>query len=350
VGFGRDWLVFRSSAGSDAGSAGGFKDDCGPRGAAWSAPHSALDAAVLADRGRLSAHYALSPKPTKRMRWCKVLARKLAQAERYVVATTEYLAKRAVSLNPADLLERDGIIYGQSGGGQERRFWSRGSDCVRNCCIRVMEINSTRSYRIPCEKAHRRDEMTTSNSGHASVKSVSGISIPDTTLAREITEFIRDTETDLLFNHSSRVYYFGAIAGKQRNLKFDPELLYAGAMFHDIGLMPNHSSPADRFEVDGANAACDFLKSRGIAQHDLDTVWTAIALHTTPGIPEYMHPVVALLTAGVEMDVLGIKYSEYSDEVRNAIVAEYPRTQRFKEDIIQAFYDGIYKKPETTHS
>ncbi|MFC5865056.1 HD domain-containing protein [Acidicapsa dinghuensis] len=190
--------------------------------------------------------------------------------------------------------------------------------------------------------------MTTSNSGLASVKSITGLTIPDTKLVREIMEFIRDTETELLFNHSSRVYYFGAIAGKQRGLNFDPELLYAGAMFHDIGLMASHSSPADRFEVDGANAARDFLRSRGIPQQDIDTVWTAIALHTTPGVPEYMHPVVALVTAGVEMDVLGLTYSQYSDQVRNAVVSEYPRTPNFKEDIIQAFYNGIHKKPDTT--
>lgn len=190
--------------------------------------------------------------------------------------------------------------------------------------------------------------MTTAIHGHTSVKSISGVSIPDTQLALEIKEFIRDTETELLFNHSSRVYYFGAIAGKQRGFEFDPELLYAGTMFHDIGLMPNHSSPSDRFEVDGANAASAFLKARGIAQRDLETVWTAIALHTTPGIPQYMHPVVALVTAGVEMDVLGLTYPQYSDEVRNAVVAEYPRTPNFKEDIIQAFYNGIHKKPGTT--
>jgi hypothetical protein len=183
---------------------------------------------------------------------------------------------------------------------------------------------------------------------HASVKSISGVSVPGTKLAREITEFIRDTETELLFNHSSRVYYFGALAGKQRGLTFDAELLYAGAMFHDIGLIPDHSSPADRFEVDGANAARSFLQERGIPQHDVDTVWTAIALHTTPGIPQYMHPVIALVTAGVEMDVLGLTYAEYPDDVRNAVVSEYPRTHNFKEDILQAFYDGIHRKPETT--
>jgi hypothetical protein len=177
---------------------------------------------------------------------------------------------------------------------------------------------------------------------------LSDVAIPDSKLAREITELVRDTETPLLFNHSSRVYYFGALAGRRRGLKFDRELLYAGAMFHDMGLTHAHSSPHERFEVDGANAARDFLKSHGIAQHDIELVWTAIALHTTPGIPEHMHPVIALVTAGVEMDVLGLAYDKYSDAEREAVVHAHPRTPQFKEDIIQAFYDGIHHKPATT--
>jgi HD superfamily phosphodiesterase len=177
---------------------------------------------------------------------------------------------------------------------------------------------------------------------------VEGAAIPDSKLAREITELVRDTETPLLFHHSSRVYYFGALAGKHRGLKFDPELLYAGAMFHDMGLTPRHSSHNERFEVDGANAARGFLRGHGISEAEIDTVWTAIALHTTPGIPQHMHPVVALLTAGVEMDVLGLAYAEYSDIEREAVVKTHPRTVHFKEDIIQAFYDGIKHKPDTT--
>src|SRR6202051_1047679 len=177
---------------------------------------------------------------------------------------------------------------------------------------------------------------------------IAGIRVPDSKLANEITEFIRDTEPALLFNHSSRVYYFGALAGLRRGLKFDAELLYAGAMFHDIGLVPAYSSDADRFEVDGANAARDFLRRHKVPEQDIDHVWTAIALHTTPGIPQYMHPVVALVTAGVDMDVLGIDYSGFTDSEREAVVHAHPRTDQFKEDIIQTFYDGIQRKPETT--
>lgn len=189
--------------------------------------------------------------------------------------------------------------------------------------------------------------MTTSAQTSESIVT-SDISVPDSKLAREITEFIHDTESSLLFNHSSRVYFFGALAGQRRGLKFDAELLYAGAMFHDIGLVPAYSSQHDRFEVDGANAARDFLRQRGLPQQDIDDVWTAIALHTTPGIPQYMHPVIALVTAGVEMDVLGIDYAGFADVDREAVVARFPRTPHFKEDILQAFYEGIKHKPETT--
>jgi hypothetical protein len=180
------------------------------------------------------------------------------------------------------------------------------------------------------------------------VAGISGIAVPNSKLANEITEFIRDTESALLFNHSSRVYYFGALAGQHRGLKFDAELLYAGAMFHDIGLVSAYSSDSDRFEVDGANAARGFLRSHNIAEQDIDHVWTAIALHTTPGIPQYMHPVIALVTAGVEMDVLGIDYASFADSDRNLVVEAFPRTAHFREDILQAFYEGIKHKPETT--
>ena len=179
-------------------------------------------------------------------------------------------------------------------------------------------------------------------------KSVAGVVIPDSALAREVTELVRDTEPPLLFHHSSRVYYWGALTGNRGGLRYDPELLYAGAMFHDMGLTPAHASAHERFEVDGANAARDFLRSHSIAERDVETVWTAIALHTTPGIPQHMHPVIALVTAGVEMDVLGIAFSEFTEAEREAVVDAHPRTGCFKEDIIQAFYDGIKDKPDTT--
>jgi len=190
--------------------------------------------------------------------------------------------------------------------------------------------------------------LVSSSAGYAAPNSIAGVVIPDSKLAREVTELVRDTESELLFHHSSRVYYWGALTGKRRGLRFDPELLYAGAMFHDMGLTPAYASAHERFEVDGANVAREFLRSHGISAPDIETVWTAIALHTTPGIPQHMHPVIALVTAGVEMDVLGIAFSEFTEADREAVVRVHQRPGQFKEEIIHAFYDGIHHKPEST--
>src|SRR5271167_1948389 len=103
--------------------------------------------------------------------------------------------------------------------------------------------------------------------------SIAGVKIPDSKMARDLTQMIRDTESDLLFHHSTRVYYFGALTGERKGLKHDPELLYVGAMFHDIGLTEAYRDSPLRFEVDGANAARDFLRSYGIPEVSVEIVW-----------------------------------------------------------------------------
>ena len=177
---------------------------------------------------------------------------------------------------------------------------------------------------------------------------IAGITIPDSAIARAATQLVRDTEDDLLFHHSRRVFFWGALTGERRSLKYDAELLYLGAMFHDMGLTPAHANPDLRFEVDGANAARDFMASYGVADRDIEDVWTAIALHTTPGIPVHMRPTVALVTAGVEMDVLGIAYRDFTEEQRDQVCACHPRESDFKESIIDHFAEGIARKPLTT--
>jgi HD superfamily phosphodiesterase len=178
--------------------------------------------------------------------------------------------------------------------------------------------------------------------------SIAGVRLPDSKLARAATELVRDTESDLLFHHSTRVFYWGALAGQRKNLKFDPELLYVGAMFHDMGLTKEYRSATERFEVDGANAAREFLRQQSIDEAAIDIVWDAIALHTTPGIPQHKKPEVALVTAGVEMDVLGLGYLDVPDAQREAVVAAHPRGDHFKEQILHAFHDGFCYRPETT--
>jgi hypothetical protein len=143
------------------------------------------------------------------------------------------------------------------------------------------------------------------------------------------------------------VYWFGSLQGRNRGLSFDPELLYIGAMFHDLGLGEQFRTDGRRFEVDSADEARRFLQRHGVPEDSIRRVWTAIALHTTPGIPEFMEPEVALVTAGVEYDVLGIGYDAVSASDRAEITALHPRPD-FKRRILQAFTEGITDKPETT--
>jgi hypothetical protein len=176
---------------------------------------------------------------------------------------------------------------------------------------------------------------------------IADVAIPDTPLVREITEFIRDTEDELLFNHSRRVFLFGVLQGRRRGLQPDLELLYAGAMFHDLGLTERYLGSTVRFEVDGANAARDFLVERGVEKADARKVWLGIALHTTPGVPEFLEPEIALVTAGVETDVLGIGRDDLSPEALSAVTAAHPRPD-FKRRILGAFNDGMKHRPQTT--
>jgi hypothetical protein len=176
---------------------------------------------------------------------------------------------------------------------------------------------------------------------------ISGVKIPDSKLAHEAAELVRSYENEMLFNHSVRVYVFGAMKGLRQKLKFDSELLYVAALFHDLGLVDHYHTETKRFEVDGADAARDFLRTRGIAEPQADLVWEAIALHTTPGIPEYMRPEIALTRAGVVVDVGGVGYDEYTPEQRDQVIAAFPRGD-FKNEFLKVQTCSALKKPQTT--
>jgi hypothetical protein len=181
----------------------------------------------------------------------------------------------------------------------------------------------------------------------ANGQTAAGVTVPDTKLAGAATELVREAASDLVYHHSRRVFWFGSLQGRNRGLSFDPELLYIGAMFHDLGLNEQFRSSGRRFEVDSADEARRFLQGHGVPEDSIRRVWTAIALHTTPGIPEFMEPEVALVTAGVEYDVLGIGYHDISDHDRAEITALHPRPD-FKRSILRAFTDGMAPRPATT--
>ena len=179
------------------------------------------------------------------------------------------------------------------------------------------------------------------------LKSVADIIIPDSTIATQATELLLEHGTEFIYNHSLRVFLFSALNGNRRQLKYDSELLYVASVFHDLGLTRHYSSPDLRFEVDGANAARDFLKSHGLPKDQLQLVWDTIALHTTIGIAEHKEPEVALMYSGVGLDVMGEGYEHLTEANREEIIKAFPRND-FKNKIIPTFFGGFEHKTETT--
>lgn len=179
-------------------------------------------------------------------------------------------------------------------------------------------------------------------------ESVPGIVIPNGALARDATTLVREAEGELLYQHSVRVYYWAALAGQRRGLKFDPELLYIAAMFHDFGLTVSHGESHLRYEVDGANAAREFLRKHGVPEAECQKMWLAIALHTTNGVSPHLDPIAALLAEAANMDLVGAGYDEVTVVQRDAVIAAHPRPPRFADDFMQALFDSLKHRPETT--
>jgi HD superfamily phosphodiesterase len=187
-------------------------------------------------------------------------------------------------------------------------------------------------------------EQSVSNAAEA----ISGIRTPDTKMARDASKLIRETEGELLFQHSVRVYYWAALAGKRRGLTFDPELLYVAAMFHDYGLTAGYGESHLRYEVDGANAVREFLRNHGVSEAESERTWLAIALHTTNGVSPHLFPIAALLAEGANMDLVGAGYDDFTVAQRNAVEVAHPHPPQFAEDFMQALYNSLKHRPETT--
>lgn len=183
-------------------------------------------------------------------------------------------------------------------------------------------------------------------------ETIAGVQIPDSELAGAATALVREatddpTIGDALYHHSRRVFLWGMLKARARGLDVDPELAYVGGMFHDLGLTARFRTSNQRFEIDGADAASDFLREHGRSAAEAREVWLAIALHTTPEVPLRLSPEVAVVTLGVETDVLGLDLDEVSDEDKQAVVEAHPRRD-FKRRILHAFYQGLEDRPDTT--
>jgi HD domain len=125
--------------------------------------------------------------------------------------------------------------------------------------------------------------------------------LPDTDTARDALEHVRRIELPAIFNHSMRTFILARAAAAATGEEIDLEALFVACLFHDSGTSAENDGP-QRFEVEGADAAVRFLHHRGWSPERADSVWEAIALHTSPGIAERRGPIVRYTRLGVRID------------------------------------------------
>ncbi|MFC0438479.1 HD domain-containing protein [Kutzneria buriramensis] len=178
-------------------------------------------------------------------------------------------------------------------------------------------------------------------------KVIAGVEVPWTEAAAEASRRILETAGPLIHGHSRRVFFFGQLHAERLGIKPDPDLLYLAAMFHDAGLHTPYSDAVQRFEVDGADHGRKFLLEHGFSAAAVDTVWTAIALHTTPGIPGRMGPEIAAIHLGVLTDVAGVGLDDLDPDQVKEILAVHPRGD-FKNEFLRSYFEGLRDRPETT--
>lgn len=168
---------------------------------------------------------------------------------------------------------------------------------------------------------------------------------PDTPICLAAMELARDHSPAFLFNHVRRTYAFAQEAAATQRTNYDEEVLFIGSMLHDLGLVDAFIAN-DRFEIDGADAAADFLSKKGYPDRKIAVIWDAIALHTTLNIPQRKQPEVALLQIGAGIDIGAFPRTLLSPEAVEAILAEYPRLG-FKKAMLSAMGAIVRRKPMT---
>ena len=175
---------------------------------------------------------------------------------------------------------------------------------------------------------------------------LAGIKVADTLLVRDAVELSRSLLETYLFNHVMRSWLFGILLSEDAVVAPDPELLAVSAVLHDLGLTDRYTAE-DRFEVDGANAARAFLKERGISTQQMQVVWDAIALHTTPSIALHKEPEVAMTHSGIAVDVIGVGLDRIPQDKLRAVLAEFPRLA-MKKRLLECLCNLVRRKPATS--
>jgi hypothetical protein len=166
---------------------------------------------------------------------------------------------------------------------------------------------------------------------------------PSSVLTRAAEECARRVLTEPLLNHSYRSFVYGRALGELENTDVDTELLFAGALLHDTGLV-NPTGTAD-FTLTSARLARQVAEQVGLSTAATDTLMTAITMHYTPGVTVDAGPVAHLLAAGASVDVVGLRSWELPPATIAEVIRAHPRTD-FKPVFTEAFRQEAARVPE----
>ena len=144
-------------------------------------------------------------------------------------------------------------------------------------------------------------------------------------------------------DHCERSYQFAALAAASSGEEIDDEVLYIGALLHDVGLAPV-STGDERFEVRGANVARRALLEAGMERHRVETVWDIIALHASSPIAQHKSPETRLANRGIAIDVRGASVDDLPAEAVRAILDRWPR-QDFPSRFAATMIDEVKAHP-----
>ena len=164
---------------------------------------------------------------------------------------------------------------------------------------------------------------------------LAGVTVPDTPLVQEALDYAQQHAISGIYNHIVRSWLFGVIISSHvptfQNV--DKELHAVSTILHDLGWDPTGElvTPDKRFEVDGANAAREFLRFKAPSwdHRKRQLVWDSIALHTTPSIAGNKEVEVAVTSMGIDADFSGpnnVTAPGLTWNQWNTIIQAFPRS------------------------
>ena len=176
---------------------------------------------------------------------------------------------------------------------------------------------------------------------------IAEIEVPDSKIANQATAYAMELNTPSIFNHVLRTYYYGEMLAQTYGWKRDREAFYLAAILHDLGISKRFDSPDQAFELDGAQAARNFLLTNGQPDELADLVHEAIAFHTSIGVADKMsEPEIRLVHIGAGVDVIAYRAEDLHPESIKAVAQELPRLG-FKEEVVRVLSQQAERKPHS---